>query len=61
MTLDSLPSSDSHPSWVGLISADPAFRNQLQNALETSSAPFQLALAIDSPFSAIGDMEMQEM
>ena len=61
MALDSEPSPESRPSWVGLISADAAFRNQLQDALEASSAPFQLALAIDSPFSAIGDMEMQEM
>ncbi len=49
------------PGWVAVISTDGDFRSSVQQALSDDALPLQLALAIDCPFSAVGEMERSEL
>jgi pilus assembly protein CpaE len=48
-------------AWVAVISTDAEFRGRLRRVLDDPSIPAELALAIDCPFSAISDVELQEI
>jgi pilus assembly protein CpaE len=49
------------PAWVALISTDADFRTRFHRILDDPEVPGQLALAIDCPFSAVSDVELQEL
>lgn len=55
------PSSAPHTFWVAVVSTDAEHRESLRDALDDPATPAQLALSIDCPFSAVSDVEMQEI
>lgn len=55
------PTHDPNPEWVALISTDAAFRTRFHEILQDPEVPGELALAIDCPFTAVSDVELQEL
>lgn len=49
------------PSWVAVISTDGDFRNRIHEVVSDPELPAELALAIDCPFNAMSDVELQEL